>query len=392
MTRSLPDAEMHLIGDIYDAALTPGLWPQVLRQLVELTDCNSAIITALDHLNPDYTVAFTHNIPAAPLQVYREAGLDRLDMELHIPPMLRTGVGTIVSSTTMHGSQEEYLRRAGDFYERCLKPSRIYYVAGMLLEHGDFRSATLGVHRPPEAAPLGAEHTARLARLAPHFRRALQIHRQLTAVQRHNVLLYRMLDAMVAGVLLLDARGHVRYANPAAEALLRRHDSLRLTMRAELQAAQPAANATLQALLRAAIGTGLRQSPPPGGDNVIGLSAPDGSQLLMLTLAPLSELTGYADLAGDGIAAAVFVTDPQAAVTLSRRLLQESYGLGPRECDICEAFVRHATLEGTAQACGISLASVRSYLRDIYEKTGQHSQAELMRLLTGLRIDFEHIR
>jgi PAS domain-containing protein/DNA-binding CsgD family transcriptional regulator len=393
MTSYPLDAEDHLIGDIYDAALNPGLWPQVLQQLVELTACNSAIITALDSLNPDYTVAFSHNIPAEPLQVYREAGLDIIDMELHVPPMLQAGLGSVVSSTTMHGSQDDYIRRAGEFYQRCLKPSRIHYLAGTLLDHGDFRSATLGVHRPPEASPMAPEEIACLARLAPHFRRALQIHRQLTAVQRHNAMLYRMLDALVAGVILLDARGRVRYANPSAEALLRQHGSLRVTARAELQASEPASNAALQRALRATIGTGLRQpAPVRSAQSVIGLSRPDGSQLLMLTVTPLSELSGYADLASDDIAAAVFMTDPSARLTLSRRLLRESFRLGERECDICEAFVNHATLEGTAQACGLSLASVRTYLREIYEKTGQHSQAELMRLLTGLRLDFEHIR
>ena len=46
----------------------------------------------------------------------------------------------------------------------------------------------------------------------------------------------------------------------------------------------------------------------------------------------------------------------------------------------------------TAEHSGLSTESVRTYLKAIYEKTGQHSQAELIRLLMGLRVDFEHIR
>jgi PAS domain-containing protein/DNA-binding CsgD family transcriptional regulator len=387
-----PESESLLVGDIYDAALNPALWPRVLQQVVALTESNSAILTALDQLNPAYTVAFTHNIPAAPLQVYREARLDIIDMELHVPAMLRGGVGSIFSSTEAYGSQEEYIRRAGEFYTRCLAPSNIYYLSGMLVDHGDFRSATLGVHRPRDGAPMGPAHTTLLARLSPHFRRALQIHRQLTEVRQLNAALYRMLDGLVAGVLLLDGAGRVRYANPAAEQALRRHDSLVVTARGELRAADPAANATLQVLLRTAISTGRREGQASSPESVIGLPGPQDGRLLMLTVTPLSELTGYAELAGDGVAAAVFVTDPSARRTLSRRLLQESYGLAERECDLCEAFLNHATLEGTAAACGLSLASVRTYLKGIYDKTGQHSQAELMRLLTGLRLDFEHIR
>lgn len=392
MTPSSFEAEARLTGDIYDAALNPGLWPQVLHRLVDLTASSSAIITALDRLNPDYTVAYSHNIPEAPLQVYREARLDIIDMELHVPPLLRAGLGNVVCSTTMYGSQEEYVRRGGEFYERCLKPSNIYYLAGTLLDHGDFRNATLGVHRPPDGTPMGPAERACLARASTHIRRALQIHRQLTAVQRHNAQLYRMMDSLVAGVFLLDGAGTVRYANPAAERLLRTHDSLQLTARSELRATDPARQAALQDLLRAAISTGLRQAPEQGRDAVIGLQRPDGSRLLMLTVTPLSELTGYAELASDGVAAAVFMTDPAARHTLSHRLLRDSFDLSERECELCEAFVNHATLEGAAQACGLTLASVRTYLKEIYDKTGQHSQAELMRLLMALRLDFEHIR
>lgn len=391
MTPALIEAESRLIGDIYDAALNPALWPQVLAQLVTLTNCNSAIITALDQLNPEYTVAFTHNIPAEPLQVYREARFDIIDMELHVPAMLRGGLGSLFSSTEAYGSQEEYVRRAGEFYERCLKPSNIYFVTGMLVDHSDFRSATLGVHRPRDWTPMESGHTAILTRLSAHFRRALQIHRQLTEVRQLNAALYRMLDGLVAGVLLLNGAGQVRYANPAAERALRRHDGLAVSARGELRAGDDAANATLQVLLRRAISTGRREGEHGDLDSVIGLPSPQDGRLLMLTVTPLSELTGFAELAGDGIAAAVFLTDPAARHTLSRRLLRDTFGLSERECDLCEAFVNHATLEGSAQACGLSLASVRTYMKTLYEKTGQHSQAELMRLLMGLRLDFEHI-
>lgn len=390
MKSFLDDAESRLIGDIYDAAMAPELWPQVLRQIVTLSESNSGIITALDTLNPDYTFAFTHNIPAHALEAYRDEGLDAFEMEFHGRPMISKGVGSALLSTEVYGSQEEYIRRGGEFYRRCLQPSRIHYLAATLLDHADFRWGALGIHRPEEWAPLTSEHTALLCRLTPHVRRALQIHRQLTAVQRHNAQLYRMLDGLAAGVLLVNPQGRVRYCNSAAEGLLRQHDSLRVTQRAELQAADPLHDAQLQALLRHAISTGQREAIAAVSENVIGLMA--GQKLLMLTVTPLSEMTGYCELTSDGVAAAVFLTDPAARHTLSRKLLQESYRLSERECELCEAFVNHASFEGAATACGLSLASVRTYMKSIYEKTGQHSQAELMRLLLGLTLDFQHIR
>ncbi|MES2918818.1 MAG: PAS domain-containing protein [Pseudomonadota bacterium] len=393
MNNRLVEAESLLIGDIYDAALEPSIWPRVLANLTALSESNSAIITALDQLNPDYTLVFTHNIPEEPLRVYREAGLDALEMEFHGGPMIRAGMGSTVLSTEMYGTQADYIREGGDFYRRCLKPSNIHYLAATLLDHGNFRWGALGIHRPEHWAPFTRDEAALLGRLSPHIRRSLQIHRQLSAVEQQNATLYRMLEGLNVGVLLLNQHGQVCHANPQAEQLLRQHsDTLRVTLREGLRASRPDQNMLLQRLIRAAIDTGRRTAGPDGNGGVIGLQQATRGHPLMLTIAPLSELAGYRELTSDSIAAAIFLTDPDARHLLSRKLLKSAYALTERECDICESFVNTATLETTASACGISLTSLRTYMKSIYAKTGHHSQAELMRLLMGLKMEFEHIR
>lgn len=385
--------EHHLIGDIYDAALNPTLWSGILGRIAGLVEANSAIITALDTLNPDYTLAFTHNIPDEPLRLYRELGLDAVDMEVNGAPLITGGIGSMLFSSEAYGSQEEYIRRCGDLYRKCFAPSNIHYLSGTLLDHGDFRWASLGIHRPAHASAFTPEQIGPLARVGPHIRRALQIHRQLTSVQRQNARLYRMLDGLTTGVILLNRHGLIRYANAQAERLLRQHGSLRVTVREGLQAAQAGQDDELRQLIQSAVATGLRDTEvATGGGGVIGLQQKTGGSPLMLTVTPLSELAGYGELASDGVVAAIFLSDPHARHSLSRKLLKSSYNLTERECDLCEAFVNHVSLESMATACGLSISSLRSYMKTIYEKTHQHSQAELMRLLMGLTLDFEHIR
>ena len=48
-------------------------------------------------------------------------------------------------------------------------------------------------------------------------------------------------------------------------------------------------------------------------------------------------------------------------------------------------------IEDIAEQCGITLSSVRTYFKNIYEKTQCCSQIELMHLLIGCTIQFEHI-
>lgn len=384
--------EHQLIGNIYDAALNTSLWPSILEHIARLADAASAIITAFDSLNADYTLAFTYNIPEEALHAYREHGLDALDMEVHGSQLIKGGLGSFIYSSHMYGSQEEYLLRCGDLYHKCFAPSNIHYVCGTLLDYGDYRWAGLGLHRPEHQSAFTPEQTIPVARMAPHVRRALHIHRQLASVEHRHTNLYRMLDGLTTGVILLNGHGLIRYANAQAEQLLRRHGSLRVTVREGLQAAQPGQDDELRQLIQGAVAAARREASTTAAGGVMGLQESPGTNTLMVTVTPLSELAGYAELAGDGIAAAIFLSNPHAQHRLPRSLLRNTYKLTERECDLCEAFVNHISMEHMASACALSISSLRSYMKTIYEKTHQHSQAELMRLLMGLTLDFEHIR
>ena len=68
------------------------------------------------------------------------------------------------------------------------------------------------------------------------------------------------------------------------------------------------------------------------------------------------------------------------------------YQLSNREIEICELFVNGLNLEEISKQCNITLSSVRTYFKTIYSKTNCTSQVQLMQLLLGLTVDFEHIQ
>lgn len=201
--------------------------------------------------------------------------------------------------------------------------------------------------------------------------------------------LYRLLDGLAMGVLLVDAGGQVRYANAQALRLLQQHDGLRIDSGQALRASGANESSELQALLDEACGRAAHEAAPGG---VLACHESSGGGLLMVTVAPLSEMAGYESLSSDGIALAVFLTDPRARHHLSKALLKRSFGLTDREASLCEAFLNNPSLEDVATCCHLSLSSVRTYMKEIYAKTGRRSQAELMHLLMSLRLDFEQLR
>ncbi|MES2918819.1 MAG: PAS domain-containing protein [Pseudomonadota bacterium] len=387
------EAESRLIGDMYDATLDPGLWPTVVQRFAEVAQADQANVLAFDRLNPDYFLFHGFGSQPEHLELYQSGGFAPLDMEFAGRWMLAGGgLGKAVANHQHEGGLAGYQRAAGRLFTEFFDKVDIYYQCGGLLEMTDFRWSVLGLHRGREGGAFEDETIATVSRLMPHLRRALQIHRQLVAANQRNARLYRLLDGLATGVVLVDSGNRIRYANPQAERLLQQHDGLSVDARHTLHASSPALNTDLQALLAGAIRVSQREASALGAGGVLACPDRVGTGMLMLTVAPLSELAGYAELSSEGIAAAVFLTDPEAWQCLSQALLKRAYGLSDRECALCEAFANHPTLEGVASHSGLSLSSVRTYMKEIYAKTGRRSQAELMHLLKGLRLDFEHIR
>lgn len=385
-----PEQEHQLIGDIYDAALQPANWSSIIRRIAELTAADQATLIAYDRLNPEYFLFHAHGVKPGQLELYQEGGFAALDQEFSYSWVNEPG--RIVANHKEFPSIEEFKRRAGALYTDFFAQVGVLYQAGAVLEKAEFRWSALGFHRGEQGRPFEDEILASLQRLVPHLRRSLQIHRQISHLNQTSTRLYRLLDLFSTGVLLLDGSCRVRYANPRAEAVLRAGDTLRVTSGHQIVACRSAQNAEFQRAIDAASRTSRRENLNSESGGVIGLSRNGERAPLMVTVTPLSAVGGYEELAHDGITTALFLSDADAPHLLSRRLLKQLYQFSEREIDVCQAFVNQASLDGVATQCGITVNSVRTYMKSLYDKTGQHSQAELLRLLMGLTLDFEHVR
>lgn len=65
-------------------------------------------------------------------------------------------------------------------------------------------------------------------------------------------------------------------------------------------------------------------------------------------------------------------------------LLQRLYGLTKSEAQVALLAMRGEGLSPIAEKLSVSLTTVRTHLRHVFEKTGIHRQAELVRLLATL--------
>ncbi|WP_104470895.1 LuxR C-terminal-related transcriptional regulator [Acinetobacter indicus] len=383
----MKEQEHQIIGLIYDAAMDTRLWPQAIEAIVHYTNSKTAIFTALDQLSPSYDFVHTYNIPQACIDAYQDERIKVIDMKLHAPLWQQIGVGdTIEQNLQSYGQMpgtDEYI-----FYERCLEPTGICHIAAVLLDQGQHRWAVLGIHRAPDAQPYSPEEHEFLKRIGKHLRRALQIHRQINLIQQDNLSLYTVLDSLKTGIVLLDQNLCLSYSNPVAQKMLDQSSCLDLDIHNRLKT-NYAQQVRFDQLLESALLEDTTIQTEVGG--VLALSDGAGSQF-MLTVVPFKKLRNMQHLQSAQHQIALFMTDKNQHYSLSRAYLQQCYQLSKREFDLCELLINGYKIEDIAEQCGITLSSVRTYFKNIYEKTQCCSQIELMHLLMGCTIHFEHIK
>jgi DNA-binding CsgD family transcriptional regulator len=185
-------------------------------------------------------------------------------------------------------------------------------------------------------------------------------------------------------VLLLTPDATVLYLNEAARELLGRPGAPRLDGGGRLACAGPAGSPdeprrTLGELLRAAARARAVAAVVP-----LPAAAP-GSRgralaAVAVPLRPASAGPGSDDRSGAGGVVALLIGDGGAPPPTAG-WLAAAYGLTPAEAGVALAVVEAGGLARAASSLGISRSTARTHLQHVFQKTGVHRQAELVRLL-----------
>jgi len=177
-----------------------------------------------------------------------------------------------------------------------------------------------------------------------------------------------VLDELAVGIAFLDRRGHVLHANRAFAELLPTADGLP-PARAGLHAPGPC----MPAALYACVGRALATDRPSCGTLVI--ERPLGRGSLYVFVTPVRAGAGARTIPTRAL---VLVTDPERWSACPSEMLRAEYGLTCAQTRVAERLATGASLESIAAELGIQLATVRNHLKQIFEKTGTHRQAELV--------------
>jgi DNA-binding CsgD family transcriptional regulator/PAS domain-containing protein len=358
-----------VVGSVYEAALEPTHWDAVVKALLECTESHAGSI-ALRWLH-DLT---TRGEALGAVQC--ESYLRDYDERLHEldplgPRILERGPRSVFVDDEIIGDWDSFWRTV---YGKAVLSHGLGRFIGWWSPALPEAFLSVSLHRPPGARGYETRDQAILSQVVPHLDRAVQIRNQLELSHGGAV---AALDELVSGVVITDSAGHVVLANRAALRQADEKDGL-CFVRGEIRLATPAATSALRAMLSEASRTTRGMGISDGG--VLAIERPSGRRPLHSIVTPLA-VEAAADRWGHRACAALLLSDPDAEVGTSTRLLRVAYGLTPTEARVAVCVAAGDRLEDIAKQLEVRVQTIRSHLKNIFQKTDTHRQAELVRLV-----------
>jgi len=396
-----------LIASIYDAALdgTEEGWSPALALVGDAVGAHNCVVLGIQRASLDFSGIFQIGVDAAAATAY-QTHFAHCDPVLE-PAIARAAAGAQLVTDELI-TRSELLRT--EFYADWLRPRDTYSgLCAVLLQEGCAR-ALLYLGRDRADGPFEAEERRLVALLTPHVQRASQIAVRL-AVGSGGSTVGAAMERLVDPLMIVDPLARVTFANPAAEALLATSDGLWTDRsggesRGRLRGATPKSTAVLRRLVAGAAGAAGRSARggsgalrgPDGSGGTLVLPRPSKRPALLVLVAPLpapirASGSAFAALApgGDQGAALVSIVDPARTPSraglepVARSYLRVQYALTATEAAVALDLVAGDGVAAVAARRRVTMATVRSQARRIYEKTGVRGQVGLCQLVSRLR-------
>ena len=360
-----------LIGDIYDAALDPSLWVNVLKGTSRFV---GAVATSMHSLGLTSRVANVRYQFGAALEAVRSYEEIYSKLDPRHTGLFFHGVGEVVSSADILPYEE---MRESRFYKEYAAPQGWVDAAFALLEKSAAGLAALTVIRGERDGLVDDTMRHRMRLLVPHFRRAVLIGRTIELKKVEADRLADTLDTLAAGLFLVDPTGRLMHANARGHAILADEKILR-AVGGRLVADDPDADQALRHAFSAA----------DGGDGVLGTQAiavplAVDEQRHVAHVLPLTSGARRRAGASYAAAAAVFVRRAEIDTPAPPEVIAKRYGLTPSELRVLLTVFESGGVPNIAEALGIPETTAKTHLHRLFEKTGTNEQADLVKLVTG---------
>jgi DNA-binding CsgD family transcriptional regulator len=347
------DRVLELVGLVYDAALDPAAWPAALNKLAAATGATPASLGTANVAGGKFGVVTPRHEPEF---LRRHAEADAARRDLHRQSSGSAPFGLAFTADTFAPREE---------FESA---------PGVNLLAQDATATVASVHCPVRLGTFSAHETPLFSALLPHMQRAVQLQHRLAELEMQRASWAAGFDRLRDGVVIVDSNLGIMFANRSAEELMAEGDGLILDHDG-IAAGTPGDTAALRRLVAGRPnGNGL-----PGAGGRCTLGRRNGCTPLSVLAVPLHGEAAW--IVARRPVAVLFVTDPDRDGRASTEALRRRFGLTRAEAAFLGEIVKGDGLQAAADRLGVSLATARTHLRHVFEKTGTQRQAELVGLM-----------
>jgi DNA-binding CsgD family transcriptional regulator len=369
---SEPEQLSALIADIYDAALDPALWPDVLPKSAQFVGGPAAALFSKDAASKRGDVAYDCGIEPYYRQLYFEKYI-KLD-PLTIGHFFAEVEQPVAVADIM--SYDEFLETRA--YQEWGRPQGLVDVLNVALDKTATSAAMYCVFRHQRNGRVDDEMRRRMRLIVPHLRRAVLIGRVIDLKTAEAATFADTADGLGAGMFFVDESGRIVHANASGHAMLAQGSLLRV-----LGGKLVPNDATAEQTLNEVYAMAERGDAAVGVKGIaVALMALDGEHHVAHVL-PLT--SGARRRAGTSYAAAAAVFVQRAALDTPspQEVISKLYKLTPTELRVLLAIVQVGGVPEVAETLGIADSTVRTHLHRLFEKTGAKRQADLVKLMAG---------
>lgn len=358
-----------LVGLVYEGVEESRPWTTLMRRLSQATDAHDASMVISSSVAPGVYYLVTDNEdPVA-------TGPERIDgvMSVNVLLDLAQPRATLIEELM---PVETFLSTA--LYQRFLKPLNIRHLLGQDVLRDDVLKVKISLERTADQPPFTKREKQLIEMVTPHLQRAIRMRERQSDSSHMRSLFEEAIGRVGIGCLMLNAHGRIVSMNARArefvdtgDVILVRNGRLRVAEGVDSRSLAKAIDLALAAhrnACRIQRGVGLRLESAPG------------IALLDLVVKPLFAEKQVAPLmAEDAPAVVVYINDCRVpGVELAPEVLAQMYSLTPCEAQLAALLARGTSIDEASELLRVSVNTIKTHLRGIYEKMGTNKQAQVV--------------
>lgn len=356
-----------LVGEIYESALHPERWGDTLLSIGRPLNAHAAQMVVVAN---DVSDCFDDIIVGLDLPVVQREFEDLIDRGLHVRASYGSRIPELTTITDhVHTSESEMKKHP--FYQEHAYPHDIPYYAATVVSKSTDRFIASVILRSGKYGHLSSQEVSYLNRLGPHIRRSLELSFRLP-VEGLLEGIASTIEHLSCGGIILDSHASIVAVNQKALTILHQADGI-CDQGRHLHLFDHRAKTIFRQELQ--ISLGYRSSAEAFGSGCVRVKRPSGKSPYNLFVMPVrrQRVVFYRQRH-----VVVLIIDPEEDYALPDGFLRKAFDLTPAESGVAKLLLSGQSVGEIARLRGSKIATIRSQLKKIFEKTDCAHQSELV--------------